>query len=67
MQEPNESNNDFLTTAPAARELDVSPQTVIQWERKGILPATKTANGIRLFRRQDIERLKVTRAERKRA
>jgi DNA-binding transcriptional MerR regulator len=62
-----DSDSDLLTTTPAALELQVSPQAVIQWEKRGILPAIKTANGQRLFRRGDIERLKRERAERKRA
>ena len=60
-------NEELLTTAPTAREFDVSPQAVIQWEKRGILPAIKTASGQRLFRREDIERLKRERADRKRA
>jgi excisionase family DNA binding protein len=62
-----QTGDEFLTTAPAAREIGVSAQTVIQWERDGKLPAIKTATGMRLFRREDIERLKAQREEKKRA
>ena len=61
MQKANAQDNEFLTTSPTAREFEVSPQTVIEWERKGILSAIKTANGLRLFRRSDIEKLKQAR------
>jgi excisionase family DNA binding protein len=67
IEELKHADNQFLTTAPAARELNVSAQTVIVWERRGVLPAIKTANGIRLFRRADVERLKRERAEKQRA
>jgi len=56
----------FITSAPAARQLEVSSQTVINWQKSGKLPAIKTSNGVRLFRRSDIERLKSERAEAKR-
>lgn len=58
MHKAKTSDNDFLTTAPAARELGVASQTVIEWERQGKLPAIKTSGGVRLFRREDIEVLK---------
>jgi hypothetical protein len=62
-----ESDDELLTTSPTARELDVSPQAVILWEKLGILPAIKTASGQRLFRRGDVRRLKAERLARKRA
>lgn len=67
MKNPKVQGNDFLTTSPAARELGVSAQAVIQWEREGKLHAIRTATGIRLFRREDIERLKAEREEKRRA
>jgi DNA-binding transcriptional MerR regulator len=56
----------FIMSAAAARELEVSSQTIINWEKTGKLAAIKTANGVRLFRRSDIERMKTVRAEEKR-
>jgi len=50
-----------VLTTEAARILDVSPETVRHWERIGILPALKTARGVRLFDRRDVERLARTR------
>jgi hypothetical protein len=47
----------FLTSTDAARLLNRSSQRVIQLERAGKLPAIKTANGWRLFRRGDVEAL----------
>jgi predicted site-specific integrase-resolvase len=67
MQQANETDNDFLTTSPAARELEVSPQTVIQWHRQGKLKAIMTTNGVRLFLRSEIDRVKREREGRKRA
>ena len=47
----------FLLTNDAARLLNVSPQTIRVWERAGRLVAVKTARGVRLFDRRDVERL----------
>lgn len=52
----------LLTVADAARLLGVVPATVRQMERNGRLPALRTESGIRLFRRQDVERLVEERA-----
>lgn len=47
----------FLLTNDAARYLGVSPQTIRVWQRTGKLQALKTARGVRLFSRTDVERL----------
>ena len=47
-----------LTTREAARLLGISAQSIRQWERLGHLAATKTASGIRLFARADIEKMR---------
>jgi predicted site-specific integrase-resolvase len=47
----------LLGVADAARILGVVPATVRQMERDGRLPAQKTASGVRIFRRVDVERL----------
>ena len=44
----------FLTVTEAARILNRSGESVRNYERRGILPATKTARGIRLFRQADV-------------
>ncbi len=52
----------LLSVADAARVLGVVPATVRQMERSGRLPARRTAGGIRLFRREDVEQLAEARA-----
>jgi excisionase family DNA binding protein len=47
----------LMTAADAARLLGVVPATVRQMERDGRLPAMRTVGGIRLFQREDVERL----------
>ncbi len=47
----------LMTAADAARLLGVVPATVRQMERDGRLPAERTVGGMRLFRREDVERL----------
>ncbi len=53
----------YLSVADAARLLGVVPATVRQMERDGRLPAQRTAGGMRLFRREDVERLVAQRAK----
>jgi DNA-binding transcriptional MerR regulator len=67
MQQPIDDNNQFLMTTGVAQELGVSAQTVILWNRSGRLPAIRLANGVRLYRRDDIERIKQEREDTKRA
>lgn len=56
--------NQFLTTGDVAKLLGVTNQYVQLLARQGKLPvADATAGGIRLFRRSDIERIAVERAE----
>jgi DNA-binding transcriptional MerR regulator len=47
-----------LTVADAARILDRSSDSVRAYERRGRLPAQRTAGGVRLFRLEDVERLR---------
>ena len=56
--------NDLLTPAGASRILGVVPATVRQMAISGRLPAIQTESGMRLFRRDDVERLAVDRARR---
>jgi excisionase family DNA binding protein len=56
--------NPPLMTSEAARILHVSADTVRLFERSGLLPATKTNSGLRLFDRKDVERLAVERGQR---
>jgi excisionase family DNA binding protein len=59
--------SDPLLTNEAAQLLKVSPETVRVWERTGVLPAVKTAKGVRLFARADVERLAAEREAKRRA
>jgi len=54
--------HDLMTTGEAARVLGLSPDMVRLLERDGRLPAQRTTNGLRLFRRGDVEKLADTRA-----
>lgn len=56
------ATSEFLSTGDAARRLGVAPDTVRLWERNGCLPAMRTAGGIRLFRREDVEKVAAERA-----
>jgi DNA-binding transcriptional MerR regulator len=67
MQKPNENKSEFLMTTDVAREAEVAGQTVILWERTKKLPALRTANGTRLFRRIDVDRFLRERAAKKAA
>jgi excisionase family DNA binding protein len=53
---------DFLTTSDAARLLGVSADMVRCYERTGRLAALRTAGGVRLFTRQEVNRLVQARA-----
>ena len=55
----------LLSVADAARILGVTPQTVRLMIRTGKLAVTaKTVGGIQLFRREEVERLAMVRAQR---
>jgi len=49
-------SEETLSTAKAARLLEVGPSTVKRWADEGMLPCIRTAGGHRRFRRGDIER-----------
>jgi predicted site-specific integrase-resolvase len=52
----------FLLTAGVAKLCGVTPSTVRFWERTGRIPALRTENGVRLFSREDVERLALEKA-----
>ena len=54
--------NDLFTPTDAARVLGLSVSSVRAVSNSGLLPALRTVNGYRLFRRRDVERLAVERA-----
>lgn len=56
----------FLSTADAARILGVTPATVRLMVKRGDLPtAGATESGIRLFHKEDVEKLAMRREERR--
>jgi excisionase family DNA binding protein len=57
MQHAGVNSDEFLFTTQVAQILKVSAETVRAWERRGRLPAIRTAIGVRLFSREDVERL----------
>jgi hypothetical protein len=58
-----EHDSDLLTVTAFAREAGAHPHTVSNYERRGDLKATRASNGIRLFRRSDIPKLRQLIAE----
>lgn len=50
--------SDHLTTSAVARELKVAESTVRLMARRGDLPAIRLLTGVRLFAREDVERLR---------
>jgi predicted site-specific integrase-resolvase len=51
----------FLEPADAAKVLDRTPATVRDYADSGRLPvAARTVRGLRLFRREDVEKLRTT-------
>lgn len=54
--------DDLMTTEEAGRLLGLSPDMVRWLEREGRLPAQRTTNGLRLFRRAAVEELAAERA-----
>ena len=48
---------EFVLVSEAARILSVTQQTVRLWERTGRLPAIRVSGGVRVFRRDEVERL----------
>lgn len=55
----------FMTSAEAARLLNVTPETVRCLERTKKLPALRTESGVRLFHRADVESLVAKRNSRR--
>jgi excisionase family DNA binding protein len=54
--------DDLMTTGEAGRLLGLSADMVRWLENEGRLPAQRTTNGVRLFRRSDVEKLAAERA-----
>ncbi len=52
---PTDPDDEYLTTAEAARLLGVSPPTVNRWANQGRIPYTVTLGGHRRFARSVVE------------
>jgi DNA-binding transcriptional MerR regulator len=58
-------NTAYLTSADVARIANVTPDTVRGWARHGrLLPVMTTPGGVRLFLREDAERIAAARRAR---
>ena len=52
--------SDLVLTSEAARILGVSGQTMRAWDRTNrFIPAMRTASGVRLYARGDLERMRL--------
>ncbi len=58
--------DDLLTVGDAARVLDLTSRSVQDLENRGRLPAIRTARGLRLFKRSDVDQLAEERAAKRR-
>ena len=54
----------LITVSPAEKILEISEGTVRALVRRGELTATRTSTGVRLFEREEVERLAQKRADR---
>jgi DNA-binding transcriptional MerR regulator len=61
MQDNSQSNEDLVTVSEVARDLEVSEQTIRNYESRKILKGFRLSNGTRVFRREDVEALKAKR------
>jgi predicted site-specific integrase-resolvase len=55
---------DWLTVNGAGRILEIADNTVRDWHRRGKLREIRTQSGIRLFHRDEVERLAAEKARR---
>jgi MerR family transcriptional regulator, heat shock protein HspR len=53
------SEHDFYFISVAARMLGMHPQTLRKYERLGLVQPTRTMGSMRLYSREELERLKV--------
>jgi excisionase family DNA binding protein len=56
--------DDLLTVGDASRVLDLTPRYIQDLADKGRLPVLRTARGLRLFKRADVEQLAAERTAR---
>lgn len=60
-QKPNEHNDDhiYFSINEVAKQIDVVPATIRNWEKQGLFTARRSVNGYRVFDFNDLERLRV--------
>jgi excisionase family DNA binding protein len=63
METINDNPDLLLTVSEVARELKVSAPTVRKYEIRKLLPATRLANGTRLFHIKDVQAFKEARGK----
>ncbi len=56
---------DIMTVGEVSRELSMSPDRVRQLERVGVLQATRTGTGVRIFSRNVVEEFKRQRKQKR--
>ncbi len=61
-----EKQSELFTTSSAARMLEASAGSVRLWADAGLLPVVRTTDGVRLFKREDLEAFKRARKKRRR-
>lgn len=50
-------NNNLYSVSDAAKELQVSPDTIRRWEKKGLIKAARSDNNYRLFSLDELKRI----------
>ncbi len=50
-------DSDLITVGEAARTLRLAEQTIRNLEKRGVLQGSRLSNGIRIFEREQVERL----------
>jgi DNA-binding transcriptional MerR regulator len=58
-------SDEFIALGEAARILRASQELTRRLADRGDLPSSRLSNGHRIFRRDDVERLRVTREQRR--
>jgi excisionase family DNA binding protein len=59
--------SELLIASEAAKLLDCTAANIRALERAGKLPALRTESGVRIFRREDVDRLAVERKQQQKA
>jgi MerR family transcriptional regulator/heat shock protein HspR len=52
-----DSSPHLLTITALAERLGVHPETIRRWEKDGIIPPATRRRGIRIYRKEDVQRI----------